>query len=404
MTEKKPAARKEIGDVAMGYDDDAGNAGVVRTRSVTFDQPGQELSLEGGGTLAPFTLAYETYGTLSERRDNAVLVTHALSGDAHVAGRHSANDKRPGWWDMMIGPGKGLDTERYFVICSNVIGGCSGSTGPRSYNPDSKSFSQIYNMDFPVITIADMVRAQHRLMKHLGIEKWLSLAGGSMGGMQALEWAVSYPEAVNSVIPIATTSCLSPQSIAFNWVGRQAIMGDPNWKNGNYDDKVPESGLSIARMLGHITYLSDQSMDEKFGRELQESESYSFDFRHNFKVESYLKHQGEKFVERFDANSYLFISRAMDYFDLSAKFGGSLAAAFSKVRAPFLVLSFSSDWLFPPDESIKIVEALRNNSIDVTYCDIKSIYGHDAFLLEVDVLERIISDFLKCRYEEVKGK
>ncbi|MFZ2653750.1 MAG: homoserine O-acetyltransferase, partial [Victivallales bacterium] len=260
-------------------------------------------------------------------------------------------------------------------------------------------------MDFPVITIADMVRAQYRLMKHLGIEKWLSLSGGSMGGMQALEWAVSYPEAVASVIPIATTSCLSPQSIAFNWVGRQAIMGDPNWNNGSYDlDKVPETGLAIARMLGHITYLSDKSMDKKFGRELQESESYSFDFKHNFKVESYLKHQGEKFVERFDANSYLYISRAMDYFDLSERFGGDLAVALSQVHSPFLIISFSSDWLFPPCESVKIVEALRNNSIDVTYCDIKSIYGHDAFLLEVDVLQRLISDFLRCRYEEVRSK
>ncbi len=362
-----------------------------------------KLLLDCGRKLGPVNIRFETYGKLDEKKSNAILILHALSGDAHVAGYLDGDRSKIGWWDGMVGPGKGFDTDKYFIVCSNVIGGCSGSTGPRSFNPDSQNFSKIYNMDFPVITIADMVRAQYRLMKHLGISQWLALAGGSMGGMQALEWAVSYPEAVRSIIPIATTSRLSPQSIAFNWVGRQAIMNDPKWNSGNYDlDKVPESGLAIARMLGHITYLSDKSMDRKFGRELQESESYTFDFKHNFKVESYLKHQGEKFVERFDANSYLYISRAMDYFDLSGKFGGDLAIALSQVHAPFLVISFSSDWLFTPEESLKIVEALRINSTDVTYCDIKSIYGHDAFLLEVDILKRIITDFLKCRYEEVK--
>ncbi len=381
------------------------SVGTVIAQDFTFGLTEEDkLLLDCGRRLGPVNIRYETYGKLDNTKSNAILILHALSGNAHVAGYLDGDKTKIGWWDSMVGPGKAFDTNKYFIVSSNVIGGCSGSTGPRSYNPESENVSRIYNMDFPVITISDMVHAQHRLMKHLGIEKWLSLCGGSMGGMQSLDWAVEYPEAVASVIPIATTSCLSPQSIAFNWVGRQAIMGDQNWNNGNYEEKVPESGLAIARMLGHITYLSDKSMDAKFGRELQEIESYSFDFRHNFKVESYLKHQGEKFVERFDANSYLYISRAMDYFDLSSKFGGSLAAAFSKVRAPFLVLSFSSDWLFPPDESIKIVEALRNNSIDVTYCDIKSIYGHDAFLLEVEVLERIISDFLECRYGEVKGK
>ncbi|HBC87185.1 MAG TPA: homoserine O-acetyltransferase [Lentisphaeria bacterium] len=382
------------------------SVGTVVPKDFTFGLTEEDkLLLDCGRKIGPVNIRFETYGKLDETRSNAILILHALSGDAHVAGYLDEEKKKIGWWDSMVGPGKAFDTDKYFIVCSNVIGGCSGSTGPRSFNPDSTNVSKIYNMDFPVITIADMVRAQHRLMKHLGIEKWLSLSGGSMGGMQALEWVVSYPEAVASVIPIATTSCLSPQSISFNWVGRQAIMGDPNWNNGNYDlDKVPETGLAIARMLGHITYLSDKSMDKKFGRELQESESYSFDFKHNFKVESYLKHQGEKFVERFDANSYLYISRAMDYFDLSEKFGGNLSVAFSQVRAPFLIISFSSDWLFPPDESIKIVEALRINSIDVTYCDIKSIYGHDAFLLEVNVLERLISDFLRCRYEEVRKK
>ncbi|HCE43958.1 MAG TPA: homoserine O-acetyltransferase [Lentisphaeria bacterium] len=382
------------------------SVGIVVPQDFTFGLTEEDkLLLDCGRRLGPVNIRFETYGRLDETKSNAILILHALSGDAHVAGYHDEQKTKIGWWDSMVGPGKGFDTDKYFIVCSNVIGGCSGSTGPRSFNPDSKNFSQIYNMDFPVITIADMVRAQYRLMKHLGIKKWLSLSGGSMGGMQALEWAVSYPEAVASVIPIATTSCLSPQSIAFNWVGRQAIMGDSNWNNGNYDlEKVPETGLAIARMLGHITYLSDKSMDKKFGRELQESESYSFDFKHNFKVESYLKHQGEKFVERFDANSYLYISRAMDYFDLSERFGGDLAVALSQVHSPFLIISFSSDWLFPPCESVKIVEALRNNSIDVTYCDIKSIYGHDAFLLEVDVLQRLISDFLRCRYDEVRKK
>ena len=379
-------------------------AGAVTPQDFTFGLAGDDrLLLDCGRELGPVNIRYETYGKLDGAKSNAILILHALSGNAHVAGYLDGDKAEIGWWDSMVGPGRAFDTDRYFIVCSNVIGGCSGSTGPRSLNPESGNASKIYNMDFPVITIADMVRAQHRLMRHLGIGKWLSICGGSMGGMQALDWAVEYPESVASVIPIATTSRLSPQGIAFNWVGRRAIMGDPNWNSGDYGDKVPESGLAIARMLGHITYLSDKSMDEKFGRELQETENYSFDFSHNFKVESYLKHQGEKFVERFDANSYLYISRAMDYFDLSAKFGGSLAAAFSRTRAPFLVLSFSSDWLFPPYESLKIVGALRSNSIDVTYCDIKSIYGHDAFLLEVGVLERIISDFLKCRYGEGKG-
>ncbi len=383
---------------------DEKNYGPVYAQDFTFGlTEDDKLLLDCGRKLGPVNIRFETYGKLDDKKSNAILILHALSGNAHVAGYLDGDKAKIGWWDNMVGPGKAFDTDKYFIVCSNVIGGCSGSTGPRSFNPESQNPSKIYNMDFPVITIADMVRAQHRLMKHLGIEKWLSLAGGSMGGMQALEWAVSYPEAVNSVMPIATTSRLSPQSIAFNWVGREAIMRDPSWNNGNYDiAKVPESGLAIARMLGHITYLSDESMDKKFGRELQEIKSYSFDFKHNFKVESYLKHQGEKFVERFDANSYLYISRAMDYFDLSERFGGNLEVALSQVKSSFLVISFSSDWLFTPEESLKIVEALRVNSIDVTYCDIKSIYGHDAFLLEVDVLGRLISDFLKCRYEEIK--
>ncbi len=373
--------------------------GVVTPQDFTFGETEDDkLVLDCGKKLGPVNIRYETYGKLSPAKDNAVLILHALSGNAHVAGYYGEVGNTPGWWNNMIGPGLAFDTDKYFVVCSNVIGGCSGSTGPRSTNPGT---GWRYNMDFPVITIADMVRAQHRLMKHLGIGRWLSLGGGSMGGMQALEWAVSYPECVASVIPIATTARLSPQSIAFNWVGREAIMADPNWNNGSYDDNIPDCGLSIARMLGHITYLSDESMDKKFGRRLRDMEGYSYDFKHNFQVESYLNYQGHKFVERFDANSYLYISRAMDYFDLSEKADGDLAKVFAKVKSPFLVISFSSDWLFPPYQSKDIVRALMKNSVDVTYCDIKSAYGHDAFLLEFNVLGRLISDFLKCRYDEV---
>ncbi len=377
------------------------NTDLVYPIDFTFGEGEQDmLLLDCGRKIGPVNLRFETYGTLSKSKDNSILILHALSGDAHVAGHYGAHGEKPGWWIDMVGPGKAFDTDKYFIVCSNVIGGCSGSTGPRSINPGT---GKKYNMDFPVITISDMVKTQYRLMKHLGIEKWLSISGGSMGGMQALQWSVSFPDCVGSVIPIATTSKLSPQSIAFNWVGREAIMGDPEWKGGNYEDTVPENGLSIARMLGHITYLSNESMGEKFGRQLQEAKSYSFDFRYNFMVESYLKYQGEKFVERFDANSYLYITRAMDYFDLSSGFEGGLVEAFKNTCAPFLIISFSSDWLFPPYQSREIVAALRANMIDVTYSEITSGYGHDAFLLEVEVLSKLISDFLKIRYEELKN-
>lgn len=377
-----------------------GSAGIVVPQDFVFGEtPEDRLPLDCGKTLGPVTLRYETCGTLDSRRSNAVLILHALSGDAHVAGRHDAADKKPGWWDEMVGPGRAFDTDRYFIVCSNVVGGCAGSTGPRSLNPAT---GRRYNLDFPVITIADMVRAQHRLMRHLGIARWLAVVGGSMGGMQALEWARSYPEAVGSAIPIATTARLSSQSIAFNWVGRQAIMNDPAWQRGEYEDAVPEQGLAIARMIGHITYLSDRSMDSKFGRRLQERDRYSYDFTRDFEVESYLEYQGQRFVERFDANSYLYISRAIDYFDLTACGDGDLAKALAPARkCPFLVISFSSDWLFPPHQSKEIVRALRNNHADVTYCDIESMYGHDAFLLEAAVLGRLIGDFLRCRSEEV---
>jgi len=377
--------------VAMGLGADAGSAGIVRTKQMTFDQPGQELALEGGGTLAPFTVAYETYGKLSERKDNAILVTHALSGDAHVAGLHSANDRRPGWWDMMIGPGKGLDTDKYFVISSNVIGGCSGSTGPASTNPAT---GRPYGTDFPIITIADMVNAQARLLDHLGIEKLLAAVGGSMGGMQVLEWAVSHPERVHLCVPLATAARQPTQAIAFNEVGRQAIMADPDWRGGHYyGGKPPAKGLSVARMVGHITYLSDEAMQEKFGRRLRDIPDYSFTFSADFEVESYLRRQGLSFTNRFDANTYLYITRALDYFDLTRRHG-SLVQAFRDVTARFLVLAFSSDWLHPPYQLKEIVSSLRATHKHVSYYEVESHYGHDAFLLEREKMEGIIGAFL----------
>ncbi|MDD3119384.1 MAG: homoserine O-acetyltransferase, partial [Victivallales bacterium] len=294
--------------------------------------------------------------------------------------------------------GKPFDTNKYFVVCSNVIGGCSGSTGPASINPAT---GKRFNLSFPVITIGDMVRAQHRLMQHLGISRWLALAGGSMGGMQALQWAVDYPEAVGAVLAIATTTRISPQGIAFDWVGREAIKNDPTWNGGEYGDAPPEKGLSTARMLAHITYLSDQSMINKFGRKLQESDHYSYDFDYDFAVESYLQYQGRRFVERFDANSYLYITRAIDYFDLSVRGNGNLAAAFRDVTCPFLVVSFTSDWLFPPYQSQQLVKALAENHIEVSSCVIESIYGHDAFLLEFATLGTMVADFTANLYRKV---
>ncbi len=357
------------------------------------------LPLDCGRKLRNVNIRYETYGRLDAAGSNAILILHALSGNAHVSGYYSEDDRKPGWWHEMVGPGRPIDTDKYFVVCSNVIGGCSGSTGPRSLNMET---GKLYNMDFPVITIADMVRAQFRLMKHLKIEKWLSIIGGSMGGMQALEWATAYPDHVHSVIAIACTARLSPQSIAFDWVGREAIMTDVNWQNGEYYEKPPENGLSTARMLAHITYLSDESMDRKFGRGLQEKDQYSFDFSRNFAVESYLQYQGARFVERFDANSYLYITRAMDYFDVSERAGGNLSAAFSGCKSSFLVVSFTSDWLFPSAQSREIVSALVNNDIEVSFCEIESSYGHDAFLLEIDTLGKMVADFIRNRHQEWK--
>ena len=374
------------------------NIGIVAQQSFTFGIEGEEpLVLDCGKELKPVTVAYETYGELNAKKDNAILIIHALTGNAHAAGFHSEEETKPGWWNEMVGPGKAFDTNKYFVVCSNSLGGCSGTTGPRSINSVT---GKPYNLTFPSITIGDMVRVQHRLMQYLKVDKWLSIAGGSMGGMQVLQWATDYPDSSESIIAIATTTSLSPQAIAFDWVGREAIMSDPNWNNGNYEDCIPEKGLATARMLAHITYLSDKSMNMKFGRKLEDINNANDNFSKNFEVESYLEHQGQRFVERFDANCYLYITRAMDYFDLASIDNGKLESTFAAVKASFLVVSFSSDWLFSSEESKKIVNGLRQNNVDVAYCDIKSSYGHDAFLLEVDTLTSLIRDFLYCCYKE----
>lgn len=369
------------------------SVGLVQTQFYTFAHPPAELVLESGERLGPVTVAYETYGTLNADKSNAILICHALSGDAHVAGYNTLDDPKPGWWDDCVGPGKVFDTTKYFVICSNVIGGCKGSTGPASIDPRT---GRPYGLGFPVVTIADMVEVQRQLIDHLGIDKLLTIVGGSMGGMQAIQWAVSYPDRMQSVIPLATTARLSPQSIALNEVGRQAIYADVSWNGGDYYGKEagPNSGLALARMIGHITYLSDASMQEKFGRRLQYAERYGYNFQTEFAVESYLHYHGGNFIRRFDANSYLYLTKAMDYFDLANGHGG-LVRRLAGVKTKFLVVSFVSDWLFPSYQSKEIVSALMANGVDVTYCDIDSPYGHDAFLLEVDRLTDLMGDFLR---------
>lgn len=368
--------------------------GSVGTVTPHFYHHPSPLLLESGDTLPSLTIAYEIYGNLNRERNNAILICHALSGDAHVAGFHAGEDK-PGWWDSVIGPGKAFDTDRYFVICSNIIGGCKGSTGPSSENPAT---GKPYGAAFPVITIRDMVNAQKLLIDHLGIERLYAVAGGSMGGMQVLQWTVLYPDRVKKAIVIASTGYSTPQQIAFNEVGRQAIVSDPEWNGGNYYDRKsydsngPVRGLSLARMVGHITYLSNESMHEKFGRALQGKERIGFDFSTDFAVESYLHHQGDTFTKRFDANSYLYITKAIDYFDLIRD--GSLAEGLKPATAAFLVISVSSDWLYPPYQSQEIVSALAANDREVQYCEIRSNYGHDAFLLESGQLNYIMGRFL----------
>jgi homoserine O-acetyltransferase len=376
------------------------SVGLVTTQRIRVVEADSPLLLQCGKTLGPIDVAYETYGQLNEAKDNAIFICHALSGNAHVAGYNKPEDRKPGWWDAMIGPGKPIDTNKYFVVCSNILGGCSGTTGPADTNPAT---GKPYGLDFPIITTEDVVNLQKLLLDKLGVPRLLAVVGGSMGGMQVLQWAIAYPNFIAGVICIASTNRLNAQSIAFDAVGRNAILGDPNFNNGQYHSAAqgPDRGLAIARMIGHITYLSEQSMREKFGRQLRSAEKYKYDFNSEFAVETYLDYQGQTFVERFDANSYLYITKAMDYFDLTREYG-TLRNAFAGVQSRFLVVSFSSDWLFPPAQSEEIVEALSAEGKDVTYCNIHSPYGHDAFLLDSVSQEKLIAAFLESTHNWVR--
>ena len=346
------------------------------------------LELDCGASLGPFTLAYQTYGTLNRERSNAVLICHALSLDQFVLGPHPITG-RPGWWELMVGPGKPFDTDRYFVICGNVLGGCMGTAGPKELNAET---GRPYGLDFPVITIRDMVKAQAMLLDHLGIEQLFCVTGGSMGGMQVLQWAASFPERCFSAVPIACAARHSAQNIAFHEVGRQAIMADPEWRDGRYLEHgtEPVRGLAVARMAAHITYLSESALHRKFGRALHDRSSVTYGFDADFQVESYLRYQGQSFVERFDANSYLYITRAMDYFDLAAEYEGVLANAFRGINTRFCVISFTGDWLYPTAENRAIVRALAAVAANVSFVEVVSDKGHDAFLLdEPDMFETL---------------
>ena len=357
--------------------------------AITLDAP---LDLDCGHTLGPLTVAYMTYGALNADRSNAVLVCHALTGDQFAASRHPVTGK-PGWWNTLIGPGKPINTERYFVICANILGGCMGTTGPGSTDAAT---GKPYGLTFPLVTVRDMVRAQAKLLDALGIEKLLCVAGGSLGGMQVLQWAASFPERVVSAMPIATAAKHSAQNIAFHEVGRQAIMADPAWHGGAYQDfgTQPSKGLAVARMAAHITYLSEAALQRKFGRNLQNREHVSFAFRPDYQVESYLHHQGMTFVDRFDANAYLYITRAMDYFDLAADYGGVLADAFKGTKTRFCIISFTSDWLFPTLENKQVAHALNAAAANVSFVEIESDRGHDAFLLDEPEMFAAVGGFL----------
>jgi homoserine O-acetyltransferase len=365
-----------------------GSLGMVETNYFHLASFPNEITLECGEKLGPITVAYETYGHLNDQRSNAILIVHALSGDAHAAGFHKG-DEKPGWWDDMIGPGKAFDTSKYFIVCSNVLGGCRGTTGPSSVNPKT---GKKYGLDFPVVSILDMVNVQKHLIDHLKIDQLLSVAGGSMGGMQALEWLVSYPDRLKSAIAIATAPKHSPQQIAFHEVGRQAIVADPHWKEGHYyGGPSPAKGLAVARMVGHITYMSEVSMAEKFGRRLSQNGSPR-KFNVDFEVEEYLHNRGDHFVKRFDANSYLYITKAIDSFDVSR--GKELYEVFKGIEAKVMILAFKSDWLYPASQSREIVKACKLAGVDTTYCEIDSTYGHDAFLLEVEEETHLVKHFL----------
>jgi homoserine O-acetyltransferase len=371
----------------------ADSVGIVEKHFFRFAHPPGEMEFECGMRLGPLTLAYETYGRLSMERDNAVLVLHALTGDAHAAGRSAGQETATGWWETMIGPGKGLDTNKYFIICSNVLGGCMGSTGPSSIDPAT---GRPFALSFPLVTIGDMVQAQKHLIDHLGIERLLAVIGGSMGGMQVLEWSVRFPHKVRSAIPIASATRHSAMAIAFNEVARQAIISDPNWRQGNYyEHQPPTHGQAVARMIGHVTYLSDEALRKKFDRSPKERGAPPQSFQTDFQVGSYLRHQGEKFVHRFDANSLLYLTKAADHFSLASRYGeGSLAKAFSWASCRFLVLSFSSDWLYPTSQSREMVKAMKKSSLEVNFCEIQTDYGHDSFLVHNPRQAELVAGFL----------
>ena len=377
---------------------DAEGGGVRAVRAVETFGPEAPLALDCGVSLAPLNIAYETYGTLNADKSNVILVCHALTGDQHVASTHPITGKPGGWWPQMVGPGLPIDTDRFFVICQNVIGGCMGTTGPTDINPAT---GNPYGLSFPVITIADMVRAQAMLLDRLGIRDIFCVIGGSMGGMQVLQWAAAYPDRVFSAIPIATAARHSAQNIAFHEVGRQAIMADPEWKAGAYLDlgTTPAKGLAVARMAAHITYLSEAALHRKFGRNLQNREKVTFGFDADFQIESYLRYQGSTFVDRFDANSYLYITRAMDYFDLAADYGGVLAHAFRDTKTRFCVVSFTSDWLFPTTDNRQIVHALNAAAANVSFVEIETDKGHDAFLLDEPEMFSTLRGFIGASAE-----
>jgi homoserine O-acetyltransferase len=374
---------------------EVGSAGVVEKQFFTYAEPPNEMILESGASLGPITIAYETWGKLSAGRDNAVLVAHAFSGDSHAAGFYSdePNDAKPGWWDSMIGPGKGLDTDKYFVICANILGGCMGTTGPSSINPETGA---PYGLDFPMMTVGDIIESQKILLDYLGISSLHTVIGGSVGGMQVLEWCVRYPDMVRSAIPIATTMRHSALAIAFNEVARQAIMVDPKWNRGNYyGSEKPDLGLSVARMIGHVTYLSDEAMRRKFGRKLQNKANFSYGFDVDFMVESYLRYQGSQFVKRFDANSVLYITKAADYFDLVNREPPAKSIQdICSMPIKFLVISYTSDWLYPTYQAKELIQALKRSDLDVSFCEIEADCGHDAFLIPDQRLGTLIGGFL----------
>jgi len=368
---------------------DANNIEYVETQFLTCCEPPNELVLKSGEKLGPITIAYETYGRLNDQKSNAILVFHSLTMSAHAAGYHE-DDKKPGWWDKMIGQGKTFDTDKYFIICANVLGSCKGSSGPASTDPKT---GRPYGLSFPIVTIEDMVAAQKILIDSLGIKKILCAAGGSMGGLLALKWSIDYPDEIASAVIIATNTRHTAQQIALHEVARQAIMSDPDWQNGDYYGKsIPARGLALSRMIAHITYMSDKSMENKFGRKLIDKGRLGYDFSQDFEVESYLKYRGDSFVQRFDANSYLYLSKALDYFDLAEN--STLVETFSKAKCSFCVISFTSDWLYPPYQSKAMVKALKANDFDVSAILIESSYGHDAFLVEIENQSKMITHFI----------